>query len=364
MEAVEDEEKISTLFTKKGKPRKRRSFDEPLAVRMQKKKMLIASLHGVKKIERCCQSECFNEISENRQKEINEQYWMVGNDERKSFIIAAMQQTKKERERLRTLSTAPCSFETTSSTTPELNYELPSTSSATEEETSSTKGMPLQVNHSSICSKRVNSYSYILTNENGDARVICRAFLLATLGYGAKNDRILRTVRKSLGEGSLAPNIDGRGRQLSSKTIDRQPIVDHIKTFNPTISHYRREHAPNRLYLPSDISIKYMYDHFKQMHPSIEISYYLYRHEVAQMNISFSKLGHEECFACEEFHLHCNQLGHAKSEPDTSCKLCKEWMDHQLKYKEARIRYQADVEKSGDNPNELIVSADLQKVSE
>ena len=43
-------------------------------------------------------------------------------------------------------------------------------------------------------------------------------------------------------------------------------ISSHISKFNPCISHYRRKHAPNRLYLPSELNIKVMYDYFKEGH--------------------------------------------------------------------------------------------------
>lgn len=40
-------------------------------------------------------------------------------------------------------------------------------------------------------------------------------------------------------------------------------IRDSIDTFNPIISHYRREHAPMIQYFPSDVSIRaIMYQDF------------------------------------------------------------------------------------------------------
>jgi len=41
--------------------------------------------------------------------------------------------------------------------------------------------------------------------------------------------------------------------------------MDHIESFNPTISHYHREHAPNIRYLPTDVTITFMHQHFIEL---------------------------------------------------------------------------------------------------
>lgn len=37
---------------------------------------------------------------------------------------------------------------------------------------------------------------------------------------------------------------------------DIEKIKLHINLFNPTVAHYRREHAPNRKYLPNEINAR------------------------------------------------------------------------------------------------------------
>ena len=78
----------------------------------------------------------------------------------------------------------------------------------------------------------------------------------------------------------------------------------HIKSFNPSVSHYRREHAPNRLYLSPQLRIKFLFDDFKERHPEIKVSYDRYKKGVARMNISFVKLGEEECEDCIMYENH------------------------------------------------------------
>ena len=67
------------------------------------------------------------------------------------------------------------------------------------------------------------------------------------------------------------PKPDGRrhGKHLK---VDRTVLRSHVETFGPCISHYRREHAPNKRYLPSDVTIDLMHKDFKLKHPEIACS--------------------------------------------------------------------------------------------
>ncbi|XP_031339601.1 uncharacterized protein LOC116168085 [Photinus pyralis] len=103
-----------------------------------------------------------------------------------------------------------------------------------------------------------------------------------------------------------------------------------------------------------------MYKDFLAKHPAIDISYCLYRNVISSMNISFVKLGHEECWTCELYDVHKTKTGHTKEEPQENCDECKKFTLHQKKYREARRIYQEDEKKTNDS--HLIVSADLQKV--
>ena len=119
----------------------------------------------------------------------------------------------------------------------------------------------------------------------------------------------------------IAPKDDGRGKHSTEKTVDKHRIRKHVETFNPGVSHYRREHAPNKLCLPSDISIKMMWKNYEEKYPNFYCSYNVYRSVVSkEMNISFTKLGVEQCEWC---------LAHEKAEhehlSDESCSECDRW---------------------------------------
>lgn len=173
--------------------------------------------------------------------------------------------------------------------------------------------------------------------------------------------------------------------------------------FNPCVSHYRREHAPHRLYLPSDIKIKDMYTDYLRKHPDENVSYETYRKVVTDdMNISFNKLGHEECDTCtiQDRHLETHVKGNAVSKFDEemqaccandnkssenevagnhgatimfkrckdsenyakSCETCKNFLLHSDKAKISREAYTKDISKISSLPNVSLRSVDLQKV--
>lgn len=214
------------------------------------------------------------------------------------------------------------------------------------------------------CYKKMSTFQYYLKDETDSKHIVCKTFFLATLGFKRNCDWIISSVYNSKSSPDTLNIKDGRGRKECSKKIPRNDIRNHIMSFNPANSHYRREHAPRRLYLPSDINITLMYNDFKEKFPRLSCSYDLYRTEVKKLNIAFTKLGNEDCEKCEEFSFH--NVSHTKQSLDNECEICKLWKVH-LQYVEyTRMAYQKDVERANKlEPNQttfLAVSADLQKV--
>lgn len=76
---------------------------------------------------------------------------------------------------------------------------------------------------------------------------------------------------------SVMPVVDMRCTKEPHNKIVDEVIRQHISTFNPTISHYRREHPPRRLYLPSDLSFIAMNEDFLNKNPNFKCSYEKYR---------------------------------------------------------------------------------------
>ena len=241
------------------------------------------------------------------------------------------------------------------------------------------------------CGKiRTASRSYILKDECGSDQTVCKTMFLATFGY--KSDRVISNLFLCNTPTKIKPNKDRRGKHSPKhKMTDdvKDLISSHISKFNPCISHYRRKHAPNRLYLPSELNIKIMYDYFKEEH-DVKVCYKSYSNFVRKMNISFTKLGEEICEVCREFELHEHQMNNADFLDKTnldwdeslveniddwasnilkgrnidlseSCTLCQAWKEHALQAKITRLHYQIDKEKNH-NSNEAYYAADMEKV--
>ncbi|XP_062557261.1 uncharacterized protein LOC134222135 [Armigeres subalbatus] len=120
---------------------------------------------------------------------------------------------------------------------------------------------------------------------------VCRKFFLNTFGYGEHCGNIIyRMVEDADDDEEARPRSLKRGKYERS-TEKYTSVKTHINKYNPCISHYRREHAPNRLYLPSDLSVRKMYKHYKETHET----------EMKELELKFFEPGHT-FMAADSFH--------------------------------------------------------------
>ena len=54
---------------------------------------------------------------------------------------------------------------------------------------------------------------------------------------------------------SIAPTQDARGRSTPPNKSNEELIKAHINSYHPQVSHYTREHAPNRRYIEAGLTI-------------------------------------------------------------------------------------------------------------
>jgi len=257
-----------------------------------------------------CKRKCSTVIAEDQRKKINAEFWNMSHLQRRTFIL---HNTKRQ---------------------------------LTTRHTSGTD------------SRRKYTYHYFLNGTNG-AEAVCKTFFMTTLGFKKGSDKALQNALKSCSLDSITPTADRRGKAPSKSAIDKGLIRAHVESFHPAVSHYRREHAPERRYLPSDVTIKTMHDDFIRKN-KIKCSYDVYRTVVKEMKISFTKLGNEECEKCTEFQLH-NPL-HTQElldENRESCDQCSNWNEHIKRAKQARDEYRKDTEVTD---AKSVFSADLEKV--
>ena len=101
---------------------------------------------------------------------------------------------------------------------------------------------------------------------------------------------------------------DTREKHTPVHKINHNVIIDHIESYNTTISHYRRNQAPNRHYLPHDVTLRKMHQIFQE-NVDESVAYNTYYQIFKAQNILFTRLAHEKCELCSEFDLHkakCN----------------------------------------------------------
>ena len=125
--------------------------------------------------------------------------------------------------------------------------------------------------------ERKTSRSYYLKNKR-----VCGKFFLMVLGY--RCDAVITHIFKN-GHEQVTPPADDRGKQpCNKKTTDKikDAIVEHVNTYNPHVSHYRRENCPQRRYLPPDISVTKLYKTFIEKYekcPEMKVKYEIFRRE-------------------------------------------------------------------------------------
>lgn len=142
-------------------------------------------------------------------------------------------------------------------------------------------------------------------------------------------------------------------------TAKRDAVEEHIRSYNPTVSHYRREHAPKRLYLPSDLTEKLMHQHFQDTH-QLNVTYAFYCKKMREMNISLVKLGKKECEVCVIGAQHRKESGHPDTITGDTCSTCIRNDQHLKVAKTSRDAYRKDGEIV--MPDTIVLAVDLQKV--
>lgn len=103
-----------------------------------------------------------------------------------------------------------------------------------------------------------------------------------------------------------------------------------------------------------------MHKQFIIKYPELHVSFELYRTVIKDMNISFVRLGHEECEQCALFYNH--NSNHNEENLDGACDECNSYQVHKLKYTETRAEYKKDADLAVQNSNDVFYSVDLQKV--
>lgn len=198
-----------------------------------------------------------------------------------------------------------------------------------------------------------------LLEQDGSKVGVCKAFFLATLGY-PKTSSVIQELLKTP-DTAFTPDSDKRGKAASHNALTDDlgaKLCGHIMSYNPCISHYRREHGPNRLYLSSEITEKLMHQDFNSKNINSTVSYETYSRHVRKLNISFAKLGEEQCELCIEL----SHASHEKTNGEciAECTVCVRLAKQTKLYISARNIYKEDGREVVDGT--IVRSIDPQKV--
>ncbi|KAF5281753.1 hypothetical protein FQR65_LT14548 [Abscondita terminalis] len=202
--------------------------------------------------------------------------------------------------------------------------------------------------------------------------VVCKSMFMNTLGLRSDSiitDYLKRTIN------DLPVDLKDKRGQKRAETVraiaekNYTDIKNHINSYHPQVSHYNLEHAPNRRYLPCDITIRDMYKDF--IEKVYKISYETYRKVFDKENIGFASPTQDECGMCSTYKNHAHENAPTNStstvceEPGqtkiTICDICKKYDIHKIRYTVARKQYNEDSSKKWTSDFEIF-SVDMQKI--
>lgn len=192
--------------------------------------------------------------------------------------------------------------------------------------------------------KRKHSLTYSLPLDKS-VKSVCKPMFMHTLGM--KTDAIIteyvRAKVKSATEGTtVSPTTDYRGRHTPSNKIDRDVIRKHINSYHPQVSHYTREHAPNRRYLDCYLTLTDMWKDFKEKH--LKVSYELYRQVFEAEKITFGQPSQDACEVCLDYNRHVSENKDDMAHAEELCETCVTAKRHIERARKAREEYQKPVE--------------------
>ena len=110
-----------------------------------------------------------------------------------------------------------------------------------------------------------------MENETGEKITVFQKMFLSTLGL--TTDKTVQTILdKSEGSRTIS---DKRGKRIPGNKISddiSDNVNSHMLSFNPSISHYRKEDAPNKLYISREFNVSMMQQDFRNSNQDIRFT--------------------------------------------------------------------------------------------
>ncbi|CAH1106436.1 unnamed protein product [Psylliodes chrysocephalus] len=135
--------------------------------------------------------------------------------------------------------------------------------------------------------------------KNNQSVCVCRRFFLNTLVYS--NDSVITELCAAIKREPLLNNIrENRGISNPERALCRTVLINHINSYKPSVSHYRRHNAPNMRYVPRELTVKAMYSDFIVKHPGF-CKLETYRTTLKSMHVSLRMPKSDVCVDCETY---------------------------------------------------------------
>lgn len=202
---------------------------------------------------------------------------------------------------------------------------------------------------------RIYSFPVNLTNVDTSYIKVCKDFFKRS--FKISDGRITRALaNKVVG---TAPPKDARGKSaaVNKVTTERRiEVINFIKKFPTSTSHYSRHKNLNKNYLSSNLNISLMYNLYKQEHND-PVSKYVFRQIFDKdFNLSFHPPVSDSCKKCDIF---ITKIKTASEEDIV--KLNEEHELHLRKAEAARNGMDCDVQAAKTDNQTTVIAFDLMK---
>lgn len=144
--------------------------------------------------------------------------------------------------------------------------------------------------------QRTVTFRYFMNVDSDTSLEVCKHSFCSIFGISPERVRRLCNLLK---ENKLPTDLRGKAPAKNAIPAETCTLIEnHIKSFPQKISHYSNKEVRN--YLDAQLSVKKMFDMFKEKHPNAKVNYWFY-HKIfkERFNLRFGRPQVDTCITCE-----------------------------------------------------------------
>lgn len=207
--------------------------------------------------------------------------------------------------------------------------------------------------------KREISVNYLLTIKENQTIKVCKKMFSHVQGLSRAQVDNLVSKKKSSKTGFIDPDCRGKHEPKNKKTEERNFIRQFIDAYPKYESHYSRKRS-KKLYLPSNLNIKKMYDEYKDLKKKASethVSYDVFKQVFKETGYAFKAPKVDTCKTCDVFVLKLKQ-----SVPGEKDNIEKEFEEHKRMADLAYKKKDEDKKSAAEDKSKRVIVFDLQQV--